>query len=333
MWLRDYHVDALRLDAVHALQDSSRRHILAELAERGGRAASVGRPAAHPDRRVRPQRPGHDRAPAAAATAWTRSGTTTCTTRCTRLLTGETQGYYCDFGSLAVLRRCSRARSCTTARTRRSAGGCTASGRPRAHARLAFVVRCRTTTRSATAPSATGCPSSTTPGLVRVGAVLLLTAPFTPMLWMGEEWARRRAGRSSPRTRSPSSAEVDREGPGRGVRRARLGRRPDDRSAGPGGLSQRGPATGTSRRGRPHAEVLDLYRRLIALRAAEPELHRRRPHPRVASTIDEDAALAGHAPRRAAGRREPRRPGPRTVPIEAFDLVLATGSIDVAPGA
>ena len=32
-------------------------------------------------------------------------------------------------------------------------------------------------------------PELTTPGLLRVGAVLLLTSPFTPMLWMGEEWA------------------------------------------------------------------------------------------------------------------------------------------------
>ncbi|HWM17103.1 MAG TPA: alpha-amylase family glycosyl hydrolase, partial [Microbacterium sp.] len=33
MWMRDYHVDGLRLDAVHALQDFSDRHILRELAE------------------------------------------------------------------------------------------------------------------------------------------------------------------------------------------------------------------------------------------------------------------------------------------------------------
>jgi maltooligosyltrehalose trehalohydrolase len=34
MWVRDYHVDGLRLDAVHALFDDSPRHVLAELAER-----------------------------------------------------------------------------------------------------------------------------------------------------------------------------------------------------------------------------------------------------------------------------------------------------------
>ena len=33
MWLADYHVDGLRLDAVHALFDASPRHFLAELAE------------------------------------------------------------------------------------------------------------------------------------------------------------------------------------------------------------------------------------------------------------------------------------------------------------
>src|SRR6195952_789135 len=33
MWLRDFHVDALRLDAVHALVDGSPKHMLRELAE------------------------------------------------------------------------------------------------------------------------------------------------------------------------------------------------------------------------------------------------------------------------------------------------------------
>lgn len=34
MWRDEYHVDALRLDAVHAIVDDSRRHVLAELCER-----------------------------------------------------------------------------------------------------------------------------------------------------------------------------------------------------------------------------------------------------------------------------------------------------------
>ena len=46
MWLRDYHVDGLRLDAVHALVDTAPVHILDELADETealSRAPAVGR--------------------------------------------------------------------------------------------------------------------------------------------------------------------------------------------------------------------------------------------------------------------------------------------------
>ena len=39
LWVRDYRIDGLRLDAVHAVQDDSPRHVLAELAERVHEAA------------------------------------------------------------------------------------------------------------------------------------------------------------------------------------------------------------------------------------------------------------------------------------------------------
>ncbi len=45
MWLRDFHVDGLRLDAVHALKDDRPVHILQELAEAADAlSAHVGRP-------------------------------------------------------------------------------------------------------------------------------------------------------------------------------------------------------------------------------------------------------------------------------------------------
>ncbi|AUX41320.1 malto-oligosyltrehalose trehalohydrolase [Sorangium cellulosum] len=42
MWIRDYHIDALRLDATHAIIDDSEPHLLREIAERA-RAAGEGR--------------------------------------------------------------------------------------------------------------------------------------------------------------------------------------------------------------------------------------------------------------------------------------------------
>ena len=85
MWLRDYHVDGLRLDAVHALQDHRAVHLLEQLAvEVDALSAATGR-SARAGRRVRPERPAADHpARRPAATGWPRSGTTTSTTRCTR---------------------------------------------------------------------------------------------------------------------------------------------------------------------------------------------------------------------------------------------------------
>ena len=45
LWLRDYHVDGLRLDAVHALVDPSQKHLLQELSEEtDALSTSLGRP-------------------------------------------------------------------------------------------------------------------------------------------------------------------------------------------------------------------------------------------------------------------------------------------------
>ena len=46
MWLRDYHVDGLRLDAVHALVDTRAMHILEELAIEVDALPAHARPAA-----------------------------------------------------------------------------------------------------------------------------------------------------------------------------------------------------------------------------------------------------------------------------------------------
>ena len=84
MWLSEFHVDALRLDAVHALEDESVPHLLTEMSARVDELSSASRPAIDADRRVGSQRPGHDHAGGRPVTACKRSGTTMCTTACTR---------------------------------------------------------------------------------------------------------------------------------------------------------------------------------------------------------------------------------------------------------
>ena len=46
MWLRDFHVDGLRLDAVHALYDDRALHVLEELSSEVDALAARARPAA-----------------------------------------------------------------------------------------------------------------------------------------------------------------------------------------------------------------------------------------------------------------------------------------------
>ena len=190
MWLRDYHVDGLRLDAVHALQDSSPQHILAELAERTeALQAEVGRPLtliAESDLNdpimVEPRPHGYG-----LDGVWDDDVHHAL----------HFDAHRRDAGLLLRLRLAGRAAEGAHrrvpprrhvldvpregARPRRSTARTTPGYR--------FVVALQNHDQVGNRAVGDRLPELTSPGLVRVGAVLLLTAPFTPMLWMGEEWA------------------------------------------------------------------------------------------------------------------------------------------------
>ncbi len=96
MWIRDYRVDGLRLDAVHAIVDDSPEHVLTEL---GRRVRAVNPRALVIDEigtgDLRPLRAwGHD---AQWEDALHHSTHT--------LLTGEHEGYYADYGRISDLAR------------------------------------------------------------------------------------------------------------------------------------------------------------------------------------------------------------------------------------
>ena len=86
------------------------------------------------------------------------------------------------------------------------------------------------------------------PGLLACGAALLLTGPFTPMLFMGEEWGARTPWQFFSYFPDEELREAVRDGPHRGVRRARLGRRSEVPDPNADARSPTHSWTGTSRR-------------------------------------------------------------------------------------
>jgi maltooligosyltrehalose trehalohydrolase len=96
MWVRDYGVDGLRLDAVHAIFDDSPTHVMAELARRVKRIQP--RILLISEMEIGDLRPieewGHD-------AQWGDALHHACHV----LLTGEREGYYSDYGQVADLAR------------------------------------------------------------------------------------------------------------------------------------------------------------------------------------------------------------------------------------
>jgi maltooligosyltrehalose trehalohydrolase len=329
MWLRDFHVDALRLDAVHALADDSPTHILAELAAATDTLATmVGRPLtliAESDLNdpimITPRAQGGY----GLAAQWDDDVHHALHSA----LTGETAGYYCDFGPLHVLAKTFTSaflHDGTYSTFRRRVHGAPID--PAVHNGRQFVICLQNHDQVGNRAVGDRLPELTTPGLVRVGAVLLLTSPFTPMVWMGEEWAA--ATRWPFFTSHPEPDLAEATGKGRIAEFADHGWDtaqmidPQDPQA------YRSAILDWSEPAQPgHAAVLELYRRLLALRAGEAEL-RAGDLRQVSVDFDEAAAwLVIHRGRfRVAANLAA---GEQRLPVVAGEVVLATGAAEPGP--
>ncbi len=199
-WFRDFHVDALRLDAVHQLKDDSPRHYLAELSDVvSALAADLGRPldlVAESDL--------NDTTMVAPTAEGGRGMTAQWNDDVHHALhvalTGETQGYYADFGGtsgtpertpLAVLAKVLthgflHDGSWSSFRGR-NWGAPVDAVHLDARRLLGYLQTHDQVGNRATGERISALVAD--PGLQATGAALYLLAPTTPMLFMGEEWA------------------------------------------------------------------------------------------------------------------------------------------------
>ncbi|MBR8744082.1 malto-oligosyltrehalose trehalohydrolase [Nocardiopsis sp. MG754419] len=271
-WLRHYHLDGLRLDAVHALHDDRAVPILVELSDAvDALAAGVGRPLAliaesdrNDPRTVLPREAG--------GMGMTAQWSDDLHHALHVALTGETHGYYADFAGpdvLAdVLRHVFRHDGGTSSFRGRRHGAPVDTHRVPGGRFLAYV-----STHDQIGNRARGdrMGEHLSPGLLTCGAALVLCSPYTPMIFMGEEW-----GATTPWPFFASFTDPDLvQGvrTGRGREFAALGWSEEDIP------DPMDPATRdravldwSEAEKEPGSLVLETYRALIALRRAEPEL-------------------------------------------------------------
>jgi maltooligosyltrehalose trehalohydrolase len=186
-WLCEYHIDALRLDAVHSILDFGAKHLLAELSERfHDEAANLGRAAfliAESDlddvRVIRPVSEGGWGMDAQWNDAFHHAVHTA--------LTGDHHGYFEDYAGLRDVRKSlleGYVYDWRFSKFRRRYHGSSSKDRPGEQ----FVVFTQNHDQVANALAGKRPIKLTSPGLEKVAAALLICAPNLPMFFMGQEY-------------------------------------------------------------------------------------------------------------------------------------------------
>jgi maltooligosyltrehalose trehalohydrolase len=312
MWVRDLHVDGLRLDAIHAIFDAGARPLLGELRDRvkaiDPRALVIAESGRNDPQVLRPRAIGglgHD-------AAWADDFHHALRT----LLTGEDEGYYAEFGSVADFAKAWRVPfvhdgGYSTYRGQRF-GAPAPDVPPERH-----VVFSANHDQVGNRALGDRLPRRVRP----LAALCTLLSPFTPMLFMGDEY-----GETAPF--QFFTDHIDK----RIAKATREGRRREFAAfasfSGEEVPDPQDPETFTRSKLTRKADrsLLALHRELLALRRELRGL----PAEVVAYDEREKWLKVRRGPYEIvmsfAGAR-------RSVPVEGQDVVLSTGGVTVQDGA
>lgn len=269
-WIREYHIDALRLDAIHAIFDFSAKHILQEMKEAVEEAArGLGRPACliaesdlNDPKIIRsPEQGGYG-----LDAQWSDDFHHSLHT----LLTGERKGYYQDFGRLDQMEQAIR-EGFVVAGTYSSYRDRIHGSRSGGHSPSQFVVFAQNHDQIGNRVLGDRLSTLIPFEAQKLAAAAVLLAPNLPLLFMGEEY-----GETAP---FQYFTDYQDRILGEAVRKGRWeeaigfgwkGEVPDPQSE---ETFQRSKLDLSRRYQEPHNRLFAFYRRIITLRKSEPLLH------------------------------------------------------------
>ena len=287
-WFRDYHIDALRLDAIHAIYDLGAKHFLLELAEnvehfsqeQGRKLYLIAESDLNDVRVIRPQELGGYNMDAQWSDDFHHSLHT--------LLTGDQIGYYEDFGKVEHFAKAlqqSFVYDWEYAAHRKRYHGSDPSDRPASQ----FVICSQNHDQVGNRMLGERLSDLATFEALKLAAGAVLLSPYIPLLFMGEEY-----GEESPFLYFVSHSDPDLIQAVRQGRKAEFkafhaqGEPPD-----PEGVEtfERSKLKWEKRQEGKHKALLDLYQHLIRLRQSHPVLQQRDNKNLEASTTEKDQLL------------------------------------------
>ncbi|HLZ49631.1 MAG TPA: malto-oligosyltrehalose trehalohydrolase [Candidatus Acidoferrum sp.] len=287
-WITDFHVDALRLDAVHAITDTTARPFLAELAD------TVHREAERQRRRVY-LIPESDQNDARLVSPRDVGGLGLDAQwnddfhhAVHALLTGERDGYYADFGTTAQLARAFSDGFVFTGQYSRYRGRRQGSSSERLPAER-LIVFAQNHDQVGNRCSGDRLASSVSFEGLKLAAGLVILSPFLPLFFMGEEYGEAAPFHYFVCHGDPALIEAVRKGRREEFSRfAWKGESPDPQDE---ATFLRSRISWDLREEFPHKHLLALYKELLHIRRENPVMCRRDKNNLEALVSDQPKSL------------------------------------------